>query len=112
MGGEADCTRDSDDLFHDARTNRVLVIGGGFRPDLQPLPSTSTASTPVTARDETGAIDVFSVGSAGELIRLATTPTAPHARTGFFVPTRRAVYLAVPPHAGRDAGILEYEVPN
>jgi len=108
--GEADCTDDSDDLFHDAQTNRVLVIGGGFRPDLQTPPLATATSSP--APDETGAVDVFSVGPAGELTRIAVTRTAPHARTGFFVPSRRAIYLAVPPRDGRDSEIREYLVPQ
>jgi hypothetical protein len=103
---EAPCTDDSDDLFYDARTGRVLVIGGGFRPDLQE-PGTASPNSPP---GETGALDVFAVGRNGELTRLSTTPTAPHARTGLFVPSRRAIYIAVPYRAGRDAEIREYSV--
>lgn len=104
--GEADCSEDSDDAFYDAKTNRVLVIGGGFRPDMQE-PATSR---PSGAMDETGAIDVFVVGRRGELTRAAVTHSAPHARTGLFVPDRRALYIAVPPRDGRDAEIREYRV--
>ena len=101
---EADCTDDSDDLFYDAHTNRVLVIGGGFRPDLQDAPAAGASP------DETGAIDVFAVGEHGELTKVAVTRIPPHTRTGLFVPDRRAIYVAVPPREGRDAEIREYRV--
>jgi hypothetical protein len=103
---DAPCTDDSDDLFYDAQTGRVLVIGGGFRPDLQEPGTASPCSPP----GEMGALDVFAVGANGELTRLSTTPTAPHARTGLFVPSRRAVYIAVPFHGEREAEIREYRV--
>ncbi len=103
---QAPCTDDSDDLFHDAKTNRVMVIGGGFRPDLQ-QPADRSPASPAGKR---GAIDVFSVGPKGELTRVAVTPTANHARTGYFVPARRSLYVAVPPLADRDPEIREYRV--
>jgi hypothetical protein len=103
---EAACTDDSDDLFYDARTSRVLVIGGGFRPDTQAPGTASPCSPP----GEMGALDVFAVGRNGRLTRLSTTPTAPHARTGLFVPSRRAIYVAVPMRANSDPQILEYRV--
>lgn len=101
---ETGCTDDSDDLFYDAQTNRVLVIGGGFRTDLQDPPATGAPP------DKTGAIDVFAVGPQGTLTKVAATPTAPGVRTGLFVPDRRALYVAVPPREGRDAEIREYRV--
>jgi hypothetical protein len=104
---EADCSEDSDDLFYDAKTNRVLVIGGGYRPDMVETVATSQRNSP----DETGAIDVFSVGERSELTRVELTRTAPHARTGFFVPDRRTIYVAVPPREGRSSEIREYRVP-
>jgi hypothetical protein len=105
--GEAPCTDDSDDLFYDAQTGRVLVIGGGFRPDLQEPGSVSPCSPP----GEVGGLDVFEVGRDGEVRRLSTTPTACHARTGLFVPARRAIYVAVPFRGEREAEIREYLVP-
>jgi DNA-binding beta-propeller fold protein YncE len=107
--GEAVCSEDSDDLFYDARTNRVLVIGGGFRPDMQDAPS-SAANNRAAPLDETGSIDVFAVGPHGELTKVAETRTAPHARTGLLVPQRRALYVAVPPRDGRPAEIREYRI--
>jgi hypothetical protein len=103
---EAPCTDDSDDLFYDAQTSRVLVIGGGFRPDLQ----TAGQASPCSPPGEMGAIDVFSVSEKGKLTRQATVPTAIHARTGLFVPDRRALYLAVPMREGRDPEIREYRL--
>jgi hypothetical protein len=103
---EAPCTDDSDDLFYDARTDCVLVVGGGFRPDLQQPGTASPCSPP----GEMGAIDVFAVGNGGQLTRLSITPTAPHARTGLFVPSRRAIYIAAPFRAEREAEILEYRM--
>jgi hypothetical protein len=104
---EAPCTDDSDDLFYDTETDRVLVIGGGFRPDLQEPGTASPCSPP----GGMGGLDVFAVGSNGSLTRLCTIPTAPHARTGLFVPSRRAVYVAVPFREERDAEVREYTVP-
>jgi len=103
---EADCTDDSDDLFHDPQTGRVLVIGGGFRPDLQ-APGTASPASPSGLM---GALDVFTVGLDHRLQRVATVLTAVHARTGLFVPERRAIYIAVPQWEGRDPEIREYTV--
>jgi hypothetical protein len=104
---EAPCTDDSDDLYYDSETGRVLVIGGGFRPDAQDAGAASPGSPP----GEMGAIDAFSVGQNGELVRIASTPTGMHARTGLFVPSRRAIYVAVPMRNGRDPEIREYKLP-
>ncbi len=103
---EAPCIDDSDDLFYDAQTRRVFVIGGGFRPDLQEPNSRSSCSPPGTM----GAIDTFSVANDGALERSGNVPTAPHARTGIWVPSRRALYVAVPMQEGRDPEIREYLV--
>ena len=107
IAGEAPCTDDSDDLFFDEKSGRVFVIGGGFRPDLQAPGSASPCSPP----GEMGAIDVFAVGVNGKPHQQATVPTAIHARTGLFVPERRAIYLAVPMREARDAEIREYVLP-
>jgi hypothetical protein len=104
--GEAPCTDDSDDLFYDAASGQVLVIGGGFRPDLQ----AAGAASPVSPPDGQGAIDVFAVDQAGRLTRRATIPTVAGARTGWFVPSRRALYVAVPFRGERDAEIREYRI--
>jgi hypothetical protein len=105
---EAPCIDDSDDLYYDAETGRVLVIGGGFRPDVQDAGTAGPSPPP----GEMGAIDVFSVGENGELARVASTPTGMHARTGLFVPSRRTIYVAVPMRDDRDPEIREYKVPR
>jgi hypothetical protein len=121
VSAQAACGEDSDDLFYDAQTQRVYVICGGYRPDMAPTPTTTQSAAPASqttsAPSELGSIDVFEVRppSAGAgrgplLERVAATPTAPHARTGLFVPQRRALYVAVPPQNGRDAEIREYRV--
>jgi len=102
--GEAPCVDDSDDLFYDAASGRVLVIGGGFRPDLQTPEGAARPSTPKPA------IDVFAAGSDGKLERIQTVPTAWRGRTGLFVPSRRAIYIAVPFHGEQEAEIREYRV--
>jgi hypothetical protein len=70
----------------------------------------SAAAGQATSKDETGTIEVFSVAADGALRLVASTPSAPHARTGLFVPTRRALYVAVPMRGGRDPEIREYKV--
>lgn len=105
---EAPCTDDSDDMYYDKETGRVLVIGGGFRPDMKDASPPSPCSPP----GEMGAINVFSVGKNGELALVASTPTGIHARTGLFVPSRRAVYVAVPMRGDRDPEIREYLIPR
>jgi DNA-binding beta-propeller fold protein YncE len=105
---EAPCTDDSDDLYFDAEAGRVLVIGGGIRPDMQNAGAASPSSPP----GETGAIDVYSVGQNGELTKVASTPTGIHARTGLFAPSRSAIYVAVPMREGRDPEIREYLIPR
>lgn len=102
--GEAPCTDDSDDLFYDAARDRVLVIGGGFRRDLQTPEAGSASSTPEPA------IDVFVVGRDGKPERIQTVPTAWRGRTGLFVPSQRAIYVAVPFHGEQEAEIREYRV--
>jgi hypothetical protein len=101
---EVPCTDDSDDLFYDSQTSQVMVIGGGYRPDLQTPESRSPCSPP----GEMGGLDVFAVAPNGELAWKTTIPTFFHARTGLFVPARRAIYLAVPLHGNRDPEIREY----
>lgn len=104
---EIACTDDSDDLFYDAKHNQILVIGGGFRPDLQ----TADSVSPCSPKDGNGAIDVFSIGPKGELTRRGTIPTAPHARTGLFIPSRESLYLFESFHAAQEAAVREYRIP-
>ena len=69
---------DTDDLFYDAATGRVYVIGGG------------------------GAVDVLEQQNADRYIRIRRIQTAPGARTGLFVADWSKLFVAVP-HRGRQA---------
>jgi DNA-binding beta-propeller fold protein YncE len=101
VAAEAPCTDDSDDLFYDTVSGGVLVIAGGYRPDLQ----SSTNAPAIEA-----AIDVFEIGPDGKPEKVQTLPTAWRGRTGLFVPSRRALYVAVPFHGEHEAEIREYRV--
>ncbi len=89
--GEAPCVEDSDDVYRDPATGRIIVIGGGD-------PGSATV----------GAIDVFSMGSNGELARLETIPTEPGARTGYYLAEERTVYVGVPKTSAHQAELREY----
>jgi hypothetical protein len=102
--GDVPCTDDSDDLFYDAKHNQVLVIGGGYRPELQ----TPDSASPCDPNDGNGGLDIFAVGPKGELTRKNTLSTAPHARTGLFVPERNALYIFVSFHGEKEAEVIEY----
>ena len=99
---EAPCVPDSDDIFFDKKTGCVLVIGGGNRAD-------------DTGPDRSGrsgaALDIFAVDSQGTLTKIRTVPLPQHARTGLFVPERRAIYIAAPPLHTRCCEICEYKLP-
>ena len=95
------CVADSDDLYYDDVTNRVMVIGGGHR----------TGEPAATAPGSDAALDVFQWDEKEKrLSKIASVPTAPHARTGFFVPERHAIYIACPPVGTEDAKVLEFAV--
>ncbi len=100
---QVDCVGDSDDLFYDHRSGRVLVIGGGHRSDDHTEQSEGSPA-------EDGAIDVFTTSTIGRLKKVGSIQTVRHARTGLFVEDRRAIYLAVSPRQGRDAEIHEYTI--
>jgi DNA-binding beta-propeller fold protein YncE len=76
---------DTDDLFYDAAKRRVYVIGGG------------------------GFVDVFDQEDADHYRRLARVATAPGARTGFFVPDWKKLFVAVPHRSEQHAEVLVYE---
>lgn len=107
--GEAPCVPDSDDLFYDARTNQVLVIGGGTRAEATATRTATAPAAPAGDADD-AAIDLFRIEDKGKPTKVAAVRTAPHARTGLFVSDRRAVYLAVPPQGDRDSEIREYKL--
>ena len=93
---ESPCAADSDDIFRDPKTGRIIVIGGGDR----------------EKPDSPGVIELFAVSDTGVLTRLTSIDTAPRARTGFFIPDRRAVYVAVPQRTGAPAEVREYILPD
>jgi DNA-binding beta-propeller fold protein YncE len=101
----APCVADSDDLFYDAVTSCVMVIGGGHRAG-EPAPP----GMPMPGAD--AALDVFQVDGGGNLSKTASVSTSPHARTGFFAPDRRAIYVVCPPHGTQDAKVLEFTLGN
>ena len=65
-------------------------------------PAASLSSAAATARryrpNRNGrsgaALDIFAVGLQGTLMKIHTVPLPQHARTGLFVPERRAIYIA------------------
>jgi DNA-binding beta-propeller fold protein YncE len=76
---------DSDDLFYDASKSRAYVIGcEGF-------------------------VDVWQQNDADHYVRISRYPTAPGARTGFFVPEWGRLFVAVPHRGQQAAEILVYE---
>lgn len=83
-----ECVGDADDVFLDAGTGRVLVIGGD------------------------GAVDVFEAKDGQGCIKSASVRTESGARTGLYVPERHALYVAVPKRGGHQAEIREYALPD
>jgi hypothetical protein len=81
-----DIVGDTDDLFYDAANKRIYVSGGEGR---------------VTVISQTNA-DKYNV--AGQVI------TAPGARTSFFVPETRMLYVAVPHRGAQKAELRAFTV--
>ncbi len=83
---QAPCVGDADDLFYDAASRRLYVIGGE------------------------GFVDVFSVAEKGaELTRLAHAPTAPRARTGLLIPELHLLVVAAPRVSRSPAAVLLFQ---
>jgi hypothetical protein len=77
------CVGDADDMFYDAKLNRVYVVGGE------------------------GFVDVFKVADAAQApTRLAHMPTAPRARTGLFIPDLQMLAVAAPRTTNGSANVL------
>jgi hypothetical protein len=80
---QTSCVGDADDLFYDAKLERVYVIGGE------------------------GFIDVFQLSGAAQApARLAHLPTAPRARTGLFIPELQMFTVAAPHTGSSPASVL------
>jgi DNA-binding beta-propeller fold protein YncE len=75
------CVGDTDDLFYDARRDRVYVIGGE------------------------GYVDVFDAAASGKYLRLARIPTRVGARTGLWSADLDRLFVAWPTRDGRAAEI-------
>jgi DNA-binding beta-propeller fold protein YncE len=84
--GSTQIVGDTDDMFLDAKLNRLYVAGGE------------------------GFIDVLDTGPDAKLARLARIKTDAGARTALFTPDQRRLYLAVPHRGAQKAAIKVYEV--
>jgi DNA-binding beta-propeller fold protein YncE len=82
------CVGDTDDLFYDARRDRVYVIGGE------------------------GFVDVFDASLAAKFTRLARIATRPGARTGLWSSDLDRLFVASPLRNGRPAQIDVFAVPS
>lgn len=89
----APCVADADDVFFDAATDRVFVVGGGDG-----------------AGPNSGALDVFHVTRNAPLQRLASVPLPAGSRTGLFVADRRVLFVASPAQSWAPARILEFTI--
>jgi hypothetical protein len=98
--GETPCPPESDDLFFDARSGLVAVIGGGVLP------------TPGDPGGAGASLDLFTIDAAGRPSRLGGSPLPPHTRTGALAAARRNIYVAVPASQIRPAEVREYRLPN
>lgn len=81
-----DIPGDTDDLFFDATTKRLFVIGGE------------------------GFISVFEQDAPDRYRQIQKLPTAAGARTGLFVPELNQIFLAVPHRGNQGAAIWIYDV--
>jgi hypothetical protein len=98
--GEAPCPPQSDDLFFDARSGLVAVIGGGELP------------TPGDPGGTGASLDLFAVDGSGRPSRVGGSPLPPHSRTGAPDPGRRSLYVGVPTFQDRPAEVREYRLPD
>jgi YVTN family beta-propeller protein len=78
------CVGDTDDLFYDAKRQRVYVIGGE------------------------GFVDVFDGAAGGNYVRLAHIPTRAGARTGLWSSDLDRLFVAWPARDGKSAEIHAY----
>ncbi len=98
--GETPCPPESDDLFFDARSGWVAVIGGGALP---------AGSDPGGAG---ASLDLFAIDGSGRPSRLGGLALPPHGRTGTLVAERRTIYVAIPATTDRPAEVREYRLPE
>jgi YVTN family beta-propeller protein len=86
--GAVPCAGDTDDLFFDARRQRVYVIGGQ------------------------GYVDVFDAAATGKYVRLAHIATRAGARTGLWSSELDRLFVAWPARDGRPAEIHVLAAPD
>jgi hypothetical protein len=98
--GEAPCPPESDDLFFDARSGLVAVIGGGVLP------------TPGDLGGAEASLELFAIDRSGRPSRLGGSPLPPHSRTGALAANRRNIYVGVPAAKDRPAEVREYRIPD
>ena len=82
------CVGDTDDLFYDARRDRVYVVGGE------------------------GYVDVFDAAASGKYDRVARIATRAGARTGLWSNELDRLFVAVPSRDGRPAEIRVLAPPS
>src|SRR3954467_6709747 len=75
------CVGDSDDLFYDARRDRIYVIGGE------------------------GFVDTFDASPSGKYVRIGRLATRTGARTGLWSPELDRLFVASPLRGGHQAEI-------
>lgn len=98
--GEAPCPPESDDLFFDARSGLVAVIGGGVLP------------APGDLGGAGASLDLFAIDGSGCPSRMGGSPLPPHSRTGALAAARRKIYVGVPAARDRPAEVREYGLPD
>jgi hypothetical protein len=98
--GETPCPPQSDDLFFDARSGLVAVIGGGELP------------TPADPGGAGASLDLFAIDGSGGPSRRGGSPLPPHSRTGALAADRRNIYVGVPASGDRPAEVREYRLPD
>ncbi len=98
--GETPCPPQSDDLFFEARTGLVAVIGGGELP------------APGDPGGAGASLDLFAIDGLGRPSRLGGSPLPPHSRTGTLAVDRRTIYVGVPASQDRPAEVREYRLPD
>ncbi len=83
---EIDIAGDADDIFFDRESRRLYVSCGA------------------------GSLEVVQQDNPDKYHTTAKVPTARGARTSFFAPELRKLFLAAPARSGHSAGILVYKV--
>jgi DNA-binding beta-propeller fold protein YncE len=86
VAAEIDISGDPDDLFYDSKRRRIYVICGA------------------------GKIDIIEQADANTYKTSAKIDTANGARTGFFIPERDTLFVAVPHRGPQQAGVRVYHV--